>query len=82
MVVIGALHRAGRHDAGADRLAVDVDRAGAALGDPAAEFRAGQAELVAQHPEQRRIRLDVDLMAASVDREREHPEAPCAVRRC
>ena len=40
-------------DAGAHRLAVDVDRAGAAQRHAAAELGAGQAQRVAQDPEQR-----------------------------
>src|SRR3989449_8584492 len=40
--------------AGARRDAVQVDGAGAALGDAAAELGAGEPERVAQHPEERR----------------------------
>ena len=54
---------ADRDRAGAHRLAVDMHGAGAALRDAAAEFGAGQSELVAQHPEQRRLRLDIELNA-------------------
>ena len=42
--------------------AVDVDGAGAALRDAAAVLGAGQPELVAQHPEQRRVGVGVDLV--------------------
>ena len=35
-------------------------RAGPALRDPAAELGAGEPELIADHPEQRRFRRDVD----------------------
>src|SRR5713226_2896123 len=42
--------RTDRDRAGAHRDPVDVDRTGAALGDPAAVFRAGQADRVAHHP--------------------------------
>src|SRR5271166_926368 len=38
--------------AGAGGFAVDMDRASAAQGDPAAVFRAGETELVPQIPEQ------------------------------
>jgi hypothetical protein len=41
-------------------LTVDVQRAGAALGNTATEFGAGQPELIADHPEQRRFRRDID----------------------
>ena len=50
-----------RQLAGARRDAVDVHGAGAALGDAAAVLGADQAELVAQHPEQRGVGLGVDL---------------------
>ena len=43
-------------DAGAHRGAVEMHRAGAAQRHAAAEFRAGHAEHVAQHPKQRRVR--------------------------
>ena len=46
----------GQHQARVDRLAVDDDGAGAAVADVAPELGAGQLELVAQHPEQRRFR--------------------------
>jgi len=38
--------------------------AGAAQRYAAAEFRAGHAEPVAQHPEQRRIAVDIDATGA------------------
>src|SRR5579859_1234559 len=63
---LGALGGLGRQDAGALRLAVHVHRAGAALGDAAAELGPGQAQLVAQHPEQRRVVLDIELMGLAV----------------
>ena len=40
--------------------AVDVHGAGAALAEPAAEARALQREVVAQHVEQRGVGIDVD----------------------
>jgi len=46
----GALGGAGRGDAGARDLPVKAYRAGAAQAGAAAEFRAGQSEMVAQHP--------------------------------
>ena len=61
-----------RERARARRLAVDVDGAGAALGDAAAILRAGQADSLANHPEQRRIRFDVNLMRFSIDAETDH----------
>ena len=60
MVVISlAGRRACRDRAGAHRRAIDMHRAGAALGDAAAVFRAGQAGLLADRPQQRRARVDV-----------------------
>ena len=47
--------------------AVDVHGAGAALGDAAAVLRAGHAERVAQHPEQRGVGFDVYVVSLSVD---------------
>jgi hypothetical protein len=38
-----------------------------ALGDAAAVLRAGQPELLAQHPEQRRVRIDVDVLGFPID---------------
>src|SRR5207244_284558 len=52
----------GQH-AGACRDAVQVDGAGAALGDAAAELGAGEPERVTQHPEERRVGGDVDRFA-------------------
>jgi hypothetical protein len=65
----------GRGDlAGLDRRAVQVHRAGAALTDAAAVFRADEAERIAQHPEQRRRGIDVvaDGMPAAVDGQSQH----------
>ncbi len=44
-------------------LAVDVHRAGAALRDAAAVFGAGQADVLADHPQQRRVVLDLHVGA-------------------
>ena len=48
--------------AGADRPAIDVHRARAALPDAAAELGAGQPDVIADHPQQRRLRVRVDGM--------------------
>ena len=50
------------HLAGAFGLAVEQHGAGAAFLDAAAVLGSGQAEGVAQHPQQRRTRRDIDLM--------------------
>src|SRR5215468_3889996 len=56
-----------RCDAGTGGDAIDMYGAGAAQGHAAAELRAGHAENVAQHPEQRRIAVDINLVGVSVD---------------
>ena len=55
--------------AGAHRLAVDVDGAGAAQAGAAAELGAGQFQVLAHHPEQRRVGLGFDARRLAVDRE-------------
>ena len=42
-------------------LAVDVHRAGAALRDAAAVFGAGEADLLADDPQERRVGLDLHV---------------------
>src|SRR5262249_47724352 len=64
--------RAQRHRARAHRNAVDMDGAGAALGDAAAVLGAGQPDRVAQHPQQRRVGVDIDLMGLSIHVEISH----------
>src|SRR6185503_11676518 len=59
--------RAGRHRARTHGGAVDVNRAGATLGNAAAVFRPGQPDLLAYGPQQRRAGLDVHLVVSSVD---------------
>src|SRR5579871_1293187 len=54
-------------EAGAHRLSVDMDRAGAALRDPAAELGSGEADHVPQSPEQRSIGRDLDRFGLSID---------------
>src|SRR6266850_940501 len=58
-------------DAGSARHAVDVHGAGAAQGDAAAELGARHAEHVAQHPEKRRVRVDVGVARGAVDFDRD-----------
>ena len=48
-------------------LAVDVHRAGAALRDAAAVFGAGEPDLLADDPQQRRIGLDLHVTDLAVD---------------
>src|SRR4029453_12092100 len=73
------------HAAGSHRDAIDVNRAGAALGDAAAIFGAGQPDVFPDRPKQRRVRLDVDIDRLSVDSELCHriSPAPCdPTRQC
>src|SRR5882724_246447 len=49
-----------------------MDGAGPALGDAAAIFGAGQSDRVAQHPKQRGVGVDVDLMSSSIDGDFSH----------
>jgi Domain of unknown function (DUF4372) len=51
-----------RGDAGPRRRAVDMHGAGAAQGLAATELGPGHAEHVAQHPQQRGVAVDIDLM--------------------
>src|SRR5580704_7226663 len=55
---------------------VDVYGAGAALGDAAAVFGAGQADRVADDPEQRRVGFNVDAVRLSVDGKGNHTVLP------
>ena len=48
-------------------LAVDVHRAGAALTDAAAIFRAGEVERIPDRPQQRRVRRNVEIVLDAVD---------------
>src|SRR5208282_5643497 len=67
-----AIECADRHRTGTHRAAVDMHGAGATLRDTAAEFRASQTDHVAQHPEKRRIGLDIYLSGCFVDFDRDH----------
>ena len=58
--------------AGADRIAVDVNRTCATLGNTAAELRAAQPEDVAQNPQQRHVFRNIDVMAVAVHLYFEH----------
>src|SRR5262249_620413 len=69
--------RGDRRHARASRLTVDVDRAGAAEGSPAAEFRAGQAQLVAEDPQHGSVVGQIDVLLLSVDLEFGHAVPPC-----
>ena len=55
-----------RCDAGPDRLVAEVDRARSTLGEPAAEARPVQVELVPQDVEERRVRRRLHQVALAV----------------
>ena len=61
----------GEHQAGADRLAVEQHRAGAADAMLAADMGSGLAAIVTDRVDQRAARIDADGVAAPVDVERE-----------
>lgn len=61
--------------------AVDMNGAGAALGNTATIFGAGEAERIAQCPQQRRASIDLCLIHFSVDVERRHFNPPYAALR-
>jgi hypothetical protein len=51
----------------ADRLTVETDGASAASADAAAEFGAGEADNVANGPQERHLRIGVDGMLDAID---------------
>ena len=63
----GALGLGGQHQAGVHQPAVEDDAAGAAIAGAAAFLGAGEPELVAQHVEQRLLRLAQELDGLAVD---------------
>src|SRR5437016_3942933 len=65
-----------RHRARANRLAVDVHGACAALRDAAAVFRSGQSGLLTQRPEERRAWIDFEIRGLSIENKAGHRRAP------
>src|SRR6195256_3064563 len=64
--------RVHRRDARADWLPIQVHGARTAQGHAAAELGAGQAQRVAQHPQQRHVGIDIDFGVLAVDAELDH----------
>ena len=60
-------HLAPQYEAGADEPAVQHDAAGAAVAGAAAFLGAGQADRVANNPEQGHVRRDVDRLGPEGD---------------
>ena len=58
---------ADRRDAGANGLAVQMHGTGAAERHAATVFGAGQTHGISQHPQQRRLRVYIDLDGAPID---------------
>ncbi|MNS15398.1 hypothetical protein D3C72_470320 [compost metagenome] len=50
--------------------------AGAALGHATAEFGPGQVRDIAQDPEQRHVRRDIQLLVLTIDVQGQHCEGP------
>src|SRR5215218_171120 len=65
--LVGRIHRAHRNGAGALHFTIDMHRAGAALRHAASVFGSGQPDLLAEHPKERRVRLDIDFAGLAVD---------------
>ena len=73
-MVVFALGVAETDDARPHGLPVQVDGAGAAQRHPAPELGAGQRELVAQVPQQRRGRIAVKRAIRAIDTQSNHWE--------
>src|SRR5262249_4983604 len=74
---VGRFHVSDANGAGALHLVIDVNGGGAALGDPATIFGAGEADLFADDPQERGVRLHLHVANTSVDVELCH-ELPLA----
>lgn len=65
-------HGGGRGDAGTHWRAIDMHGAGTALGHAAAELGAGQVRDIAQDPQQRHVRGDIQRLVLAIDIEGQH----------
>ena len=61
-----------RNTARTHRFSIQMDSAGSALLQAAPEFRAIQADCIANNPEQRSVRADIDVILLSIDRYGNH----------
>src|SRR5262249_16645858 len=77
----GALEDGNRNDAREYRPPFDEHGTRAALAQAAAVFGTVQLQVIAQHVEQGRCRIDVDLVLASVDVESDHLHPSAILRR-
>src|SRR5262249_18007937 len=57
-----------------------MDRAGTALRDAAAVFRAGQTNILTNRPQQRRLGADIDVVGLSVYVKTSHSQSSCMQR--
>src|SRR5919106_3497069 len=67
-----SLRGCNRRAARTNRLTIEMNRASSALGDPATELGAGNAEVLTQHPEERSVAACIYLVFLAVDDERNH----------
>src|SRR5258708_16228992 len=74
---VARFHVSDANGAGALHLIIDVHGAGAALSDATAIFRSGEADLLADHPQERRIWFHLHVTNAAIDIELCH-ERPLA----
>src|SRR5260370_17046332 len=74
---VGGFYVSNPDRTGALHVVIDMHGAGAALRDPAAVFGAGEADLLADDPQERGICLHLDVAHAAVDVELRH-ERPLA----
>src|SRR6202790_1642275 len=65
-------HSPHRRNARTNRLAIQVHRASTAQRHPATVFRSGKPELLADHPQKRRLRIHIYLHWFSVQDKRSH----------
>lgn len=69
-----------RKHTGTHGFSVDMNGAGAALGDPATELGAGQSYLITERPQKRGIRFDVDFILTVVYVELDHVFSVARIR--
>jgi hypothetical protein len=69
---VGRLYVGDPDRAGALHLIVDVHGAGAALRNAASIFGAGETDLLADHPKERGVRLDLHVADIAIDAELSH----------
>src|SRR5882724_43624 len=74
--LVGGFHASNRDGAGAHQGAVEVHRTGAALRDTTAILGAGQAHLLANGPQQRRVGLHLHVPDPAIDVELSHEPLP------